>query len=121
VVERPKAWMCQVVRRQLQESRHMQARWSSGEASLMEAVPSRLLSPEEATQLKIDRERMQCFLRPIEIECLSMRREGFRYHEIGRVLGIPAGSVGPLLNRAVHKVKRAKRIRPRIGRAVCAE
>jgi RNA polymerase sigma factor (sigma-70 family) len=40
-----------------------------------------------------------------EKQCLHLRAEGFRYREIGDILGISANAVNEYLRRAMRKLK----------------
>lgn len=46
-------------------------------------------------------------LSPQQRQCLHLRAEGFRYHEIAGALGIGISTVGEFLTRAVDRLKRA--------------
>ncbi len=48
-------------------------------------------------------------LAPREQECIQLRAQGLEYREIANAMQIDVGTVGTLLNRAVHKLKQVLR------------
>jgi RNA polymerase sigma-70 factor (ECF subfamily) len=46
-------------------------------------------------------------LSPQQQQCLHLRADGFRYREIGRILGIRTSTVGEFLRRAVNRLREA--------------
>lgn len=48
------------------------------------------------------------FLAPRERECVNLRAQGLAYTEIASAMQIDVGTVGTLLNRALHKLRRAQ-------------
>jgi RNA polymerase sigma-70 factor (ECF subfamily) len=77
---------------------------------MRERLADTALDPE---QLVLVEERMQrlhaaiAWLSPQERQCLHLRVEGFRYREIGEILGIATPSVAEFLRRGIRKLMRA--------------
>ncbi len=49
--------------------------------------------------------QVSALLAPRELECLQLRFEGFKYREIGKILGIESCTVGAILARAFKKIR----------------
>ncbi len=69
-------------------------------------------SAPDPEQLLLIQERMQrlhaamAWLSPQERQCLHLRVEGFRYREIGEIVGISTSSVAEFLRRGIRKLMR---------------
>jgi RNA polymerase sigma-70 factor (ECF subfamily) len=66
-------------------------------------------TPEELLQRKEKIARVQAAISTLseqQKECLYLRAEGFRYREIGEVLGITVSTVVELLRRAIRKLSK---------------
>jgi RNA polymerase sigma-70 factor, ECF subfamily len=76
---------------------------------IREHLSDAALDPE---QLLLRQEKMQrlhaamAWLSPQERQCLHLRAEGFRYREIGEILGIATPSVAEFLRRGIRKLMR---------------
>jgi len=76
---------------------------------IRERLADSALDPE---QLLLWQEKMQrlhaamAWLSPQERQCLHLRVEGFRYREIGDILGISTSSVAEFLRRGIRKLMR---------------
>lgn len=77
---------------------------------IRERLVDSALDPE---QLLLWQEKMQrlhaamAWLSPQERQCLHLRAEGFRYREIGEILGIATPSVAEFLRRGIRKLMRS--------------
>lgn len=73
----------------------------------VELQPDPGLNPEQRV-LQIEKfERLHAaiaWLSPQELQCLHLRAEGFRYREIGEILGIHAKSAAEFLRRGISKL-----------------
>lgn len=74
---------------------------------LTELLPDPGLNPEQRV-LQMERfERLHAamaWLSPQELQCLHLRAEGFRYREIGEILGINTKSAAEFLRRGIKKL-----------------
>jgi len=74
-------------------------------------LPDQGRNPEETL---LDQERFHAvrnglaLLSKQESQCLHLRAEGFRYREIGEILGVTKSSVAEFLRRAIRKLMRDK-------------
>jgi RNA polymerase sigma-70 factor (ECF subfamily) len=74
-------------------------------------LPDQGRNPEETL---LDQERFHAvrnglaLLSKQERQCLHLRAEGFRYREIGEILGVTKSSVAEFLRRAIRKLMRDK-------------
>jgi len=106
VVERPKAWLFQVLRNHLLDGlKAAGARTVVGLETLRDWPDSRQ-DPESDYRLEEMARRVWALLSPRELECFRLRAEGLRYDEIADVLSLRAGTVGALLARVQKKVRR---------------
>jgi RNA polymerase sigma-70 factor (ECF subfamily) len=104
-IERPKAWLFQVVRNLLLDS--LKASTKRKEVGL-EAAWSRADArpdPESEYRLTEMSRRYWGLLSPRELECFRLRAEGLRYQEIAEVMVLRAGTVGALLARVQRKIR----------------
>jgi RNA polymerase sigma-70 factor (ECF subfamily) len=115
-VERPKAWLFQVLRHYLLDG--LKAACTRREVSL-EAVrlwADRRPDPESEYRLAEMSRRIWDLLSPRELECFRLRAEGLRYDEIAEVLALRSGTVGALLARVQKKIRRESSMAPeRLG------
>src|SRR5258705_623597 len=74
---------------------------------LQQLLPDPGLNPEQRV-LQMERfERLHAalaWLSPQELQCLHLRAEGFRYREIGEILGIHTKSAAEYLRRGIRKL-----------------
>ena len=74
---------------------------------LRQLLPDPGLNPEQRV-LQMERfERLHAamaWLSPQELQCLHLRAEGFRYREIGEILGINTKSAAEFLRRGIRKL-----------------
>lgn len=106
-VERPKAWLFQVLRNFLLDG--MKASIARKEVGL-EAVRTwadARQNPESECRLAEMTRQLWALLSPRELECLRLRAEGLRYEEIAEVLSVRSGTVGALLARVQKKMRQA--------------
>jgi RNA polymerase sigma-70 factor (ECF subfamily) len=104
-MERPKAWLFQVLRNLLLDA--MKASNTRKEVGL-EAVRSRADArpdPESEYGFAEMSRRLWGLLSPREVECFRLRAEGLRYNEIAQVLSVRSGTVGALLARVQKKIR----------------
>ena len=105
VIERPRAWLFQVLRN------HVLDRMSSG-AATREVVDAGLdeisdpeADPEDLAQRSEIARAISAVLSLRERECMGLRYEGFSYIEIAGLMGLKIGTVGALLTRAHQKIR----------------
>jgi len=105
-----RAWVFRVAHNHGLTLRGREQRWLPFAADLETRIPDEAGSPE---QRLIERERNRnlgsalASLSPQQRQCLHLRTEGFRYREIGEILGIGDSSVGEFLRRAIVRLRRA--------------
>ena len=115
-VERPKAWLFQVVRNFLLDAlKASSARKEVGLEAVGRWADKRPDPESEYRSAEMSR-RLWGLLSPRELECFRLRAEGLRYGEIAEVLGLRSGTVGALLARAQKKIRedREALMRPRL-------
>lgn len=78
-------------------------RWARTAAGRYGTPEQTLLNNETATQLAEAVRQLSQQQRA----CLQLRREGFRYREIARILGVSLPTVAEFVRRAVAKLKKA--------------
>ena len=108
-VERPKAWLFQVVRNFLLDA--LKASSARKEVGL-EAVgrwADKRPDPESEYRFAEMSRRLWELLSPRELECFRLRAEGLRYDEIAAVLTLRSGTVGALLARVQKKMREDRR------------
>lgn len=73
----------------------------------LELQPDPGLNPEQRVLQMEKFERLHAaiaWLSPQELQCLHLRAEGFRYREIGEILGIHTKSAAEFLRRGIRKL-----------------
>lgn len=106
-VERPRAWLFQVLRNFLLDGlKASSARKEVGLEAARRWADARQ-DPESGYRLAELSRRLWELLSPREFECLRLRVEGLRYDEIAEVLSLRSGTVGALLARVQKKIRRA--------------
>jgi RNA polymerase sigma-70 factor (ECF subfamily) len=106
-VERPRAWLFQVLRNFLLDGlKASSARKEVGLEAARKWADSRP-DPESGYRLAEMSRRLWELLSPRELECLRLRVEGLRYEEIAEVLSLRSGTVGALLARVQKKIRKA--------------
>jgi RNA polymerase sigma-70 factor (ECF subfamily) len=81
-------------------------RYETDEASAQGWTNSTAPDPVQATELKMERERVRAVLAGLplrDVQALTLRHSGFSYKEIAAALDVPVHSVGTLLTRAEAK------------------
>ena len=61
--------------------------------------------PEELAAHLESLDQLATLLAPRELECLQLRAEGFKYREIGEILGIESGTVGATIAHGLKKIR----------------
>jgi RNA polymerase sigma-70 factor (ECF subfamily) len=104
-VERPKAWLFQVVRNFLLDAlKSSSARKEVGLDAVGRWADARQ-DPESEYRFAEMSRRIWELLSPRELECFRLRAEGLRYDEIAAVLSLRSGTVGALLARVQKKMR----------------
>jgi len=110
-IENARLWAFRVAHNLAFDERHRHERWDSlDDPSWEEAravLPDPGLDPEQKAMQQERLERLQSALPLLsaqERQCLLLRAEGFRYREIGEILGIAASTVGEFLQRSIRKL-----------------
>ena len=89
------------------KSQHYESVDSHTWDELRQLLPDPGLNPEQRV-LQMERfERLHAsmaWLSPQELQCLHLRAEGFRYREIGEILGINTKSAAEFLRRGIRKL-----------------
>lgn len=107
VIENPRAWIFRV-------AHNMGLNVRAGERR-MEPLPeieppaTQSRTPEEELADKQRQQRLQAAvaeLSPQQRQCLHLRAEGLRYHEIAEALGVSSSTVNEFVRRAVRKLKK---------------
>jgi RNA polymerase sigma-70 factor (ECF subfamily) len=78
---------------------------------LMRLLPDPGLNPEQRVLQKETFERLHAamgWLSQQELQCLHLRAEGFRYREIGEILGINTKTAAEFLRRGIKKLMKEK-------------
>lgn len=81
-------------------------RYETGEATADDWMNSTSPDPVQATELKMERERVRAVLAALplrDVQVLTLRHSGFSYKEIAAALDTPVNTVGTLLARAETK------------------
>jgi len=106
-VERPRAWLFQVLRNLVLDGlKAWSYRKSVGLGELDDRADARQ-DPESEYRVGEMSRRLWALLSPREMECVRLRAEGLRYEEIAGVLGLRTGTVGAMLARVQKKVRQA--------------
>lgn len=114
-VERPKAWLFQVVRNFLLDAlKASSARKEVGLDAVGRWADTRP-DPESECRFAEMSRRLWAVLSPRELECFRLRAEGLRYDEIAAVLSVRPGTVGALLARVQKKMREDRRAPVRAG------
>lgn len=104
-VERPKAWLFQVVRNFLLDAlKSSSARKEVGLDAVGRWADTRQ-DPETEYRFAEMSRRLWALLSPRELECFRLRAEGLSYDEIAAVLSLRSGTVGALLARVQKKMR----------------
>lgn len=85
----------------------LRANRTGSRADLADAaqVPDNRYSVEQEFERLETMNQVSAILTARELECLQLRFEGFKYKEIGEILGIESGTVGAILARGLKKVR----------------
>jgi RNA polymerase sigma-70 factor (ECF subfamily) len=102
-----RSWLFRVAHNRARNFQQSYAQRSSEPLDPVFDAISHEASPEQALLAEERFRRLDKAVRsldPQERECLMLRAEGFRYREIGEVLGIPISTVADTVERAVKKL-----------------
>src|SRR5262249_5620468 len=105
-ITNPRAWLYQVLRHYLMN--YLSAAEAQREvgADDLERVPDARQNPEGRIGMKQLVQELADGLTNRELECLSLRAEGFTYAEIAEAMGVRTGTVGALLARVRDRLVR---------------
>jgi RNA polymerase sigma-70 factor (ECF subfamily) len=106
-IEHPRAWVFRVAHNLGLNLRAGERRLEPLPETVSPASPAR--NPEEALAAKQRDERLLAAvaeLSPQQRQCLHLRAEGLRYHEIAATLGVSVSTVNEFVRRAIRKLKR---------------
>lgn len=110
-IENARFWAFRVAHNLAFDERHRHQRWDSLDDPSWEVacavLPDPGLDSEQKAMQQERLERLQAALPLLsaqERQCLLLRAEGFRYREIGEILGIGASTVGEFLQRSIRKL-----------------
>lgn len=106
-VERPRAWLFQVLRNLTLDWLKASACRRSVTLEEMGDRADRSQNPESDCSAGEMSRQLWAMLSPREQECIRLRAEGLRYEEIAGVLGVRTGTVGALLARVQKKFREA--------------
>jgi|SRR5215813_581151 len=110
-VKNPRAWLFRVAHNlaldQQKSDKRVQLLDAESWAELCESQPDRRPSPEQSALEQERFARLRVALQRLstqERQCLYLRAEGFRYREVGEILGISQWTVIEYLRRAIRKL-----------------
>jgi RNA polymerase sigma-70 factor, ECF subfamily len=110
-VKNPRAWLFRVAHNlaldQQKSGKRMQLLDAELWAELCESQPDRRPDPEQSALERERFARLRVALQRLstqERQCLYLRAEGFRYREVGEILGISQWTVVEYLRRAIGKL-----------------
>lgn len=81
---------------------------AGGYEELCRLLPDGSPGPEQALLQREKFARLRAAMKRLSLQekqCLHLRAEGFRYREIGEILGVSADTVNEYLRRAMRKLK----------------
>jgi RNA polymerase sigma-70 factor (ECF subfamily) len=110
-IENQKAWLFRVAHNLAINLRLKESRLEPWTPDLGERFVDPCANPEQAL---LDREKSERLRRAVEglsvqqRECLHLRAAGFRYREIGEIIGIKTSTVSEFLKRAIDRLRRAR-------------
>jgi RNA polymerase sigma-70 factor (ECF subfamily) len=105
-----RAWMFRVAHNLGMNVHADRNHWQALEEPLKEEVADGAPGPETRA---IEKQRMEVLnravdgLSPQQRQCLHLRAEGLRYHEIAATIGIGVSTVGEFLSRAITRLRGA--------------
>jgi RNA polymerase sigma-70 factor (ECF subfamily) len=109
-IRNPRAWIFRVAHnlamtQRTRESRNVAAEpdWLAQQPDQRKGAESKLIDKEKMTRLRA----ALAGLSPQQRQCLHLRAEGLRYHEIAEVAGIGISTVGEFLSRAMRRLRQA--------------
>ena len=106
-----RGWIFRVGHNQALKLRHRSSlRPIQAEDGLVETHPDPEANPEEQALHGQRKRRLEAVIGALAEQdraCLSLRAEGFRYREIGEILGMSLGAVAASLERSLAKLRRA--------------
>ncbi len=109
-IENKRAWIFRVAHNVGLRLRSRESISQPFEPEMEARLPDPQKDPE---QNAMERQQMIRLHRAVETlssqqrQCLYLRAEGFRYHEIASILGISDSTVGEFLRRAIHRLRKA--------------
>lgn len=109
-VEHPRAWVMRVIRRRIwkQFSAHKDERLEHEPLETLNESPGNERALHDAGELSL----LLHHLTQREADAVLLRAAGLGYSEIGKELGLAAGTVGALLSRALRKMQEIAHSKP---------
>jgi RNA polymerase sigma-70 factor (ECF subfamily) len=107
-VDNIRGWVFTVARNCAHNSRQYARRLQPLDTALESRTSSSDLTPEQQFLREEKMRRLReafATVSPQQRHCLHLRAEGFRYREIGQILGIGASTVGEFLRRAIDRLR----------------
>lgn len=109
-IRNPKAWIFRVSHNLAMTQRGRESRSVTPEPDWLERQPDQRRGVETSLIEKQQMQRLQAALAtlsPQQRQCLHLRAEGLRYHEIADVVGVGVSTVGEFLSRALRRLRKA--------------
>lgn len=104
-VDNPGSWLYRVARNYLLDSAKASRR--NVEIDAPEAQHVQTAESHEMRMCQRDLvSRMKDKLSPRELECVSLRAAGFRYHEVAAIMGVQLSTISGMLGRAMEKTRK---------------
>ena len=111
-IDNPKAWLFRVAHNLAINRRKRDRFFDRLDASdfdeLSRLLPDTAPGPEQSLLQREKFARLLTAMKRLSLQekqCLHLRAEGFRYREIGEILGVSSGAVNEYLRRAMRKLK----------------
>jgi len=113
VINNVRFWLFRVAHNLAFDQRERDQRYAGADTrtwdELRQLLPEPGLNPEQRVLQMEKFERLHAAmakLSPQELQCLHLRAEGFRYREIGEILGINTKTAAEFLRRGIRKLMR---------------
>ncbi len=113
VINNVRFWLFRVAHNLAFDQRERDQRYAGADTrtwdELRQLLPEPGLNPEQRVLQMEKFERLHAAmakLSPQELQCLHLRAEGFRYREIGEILGINTKTAAEFLRRGIKKLMR---------------
>ena len=109
-IENPRGWLFRVAHNSGLNARVSSRRNDSWDETLEARVASAERNPE---QEMLEKEKFTCIHRAVDgltdrqRQCLHLRNEGFRYHEIAEIMGVSTSNVNEAVREAIKRIRKA--------------